>query len=158
MFLYDKIKKEVKNFMLDNMSFVWLSVIIILSIVELATTQLFSICFVFSSIITLVISLFFDSILLQLSIFLILSIVFLSLTTSFAKKLMNFPKTKTNADKNVGKRATVIRKIDNNEGNGLVKVEETIWSAKSGDDSVILENTKVIVEKIEGVKLVVKRI
>ena len=48
--------------MLSNMSFIWLSIVIVLTILELITTQLVSIWFVVAGIIAFIVSLFIDSI------------------------------------------------------------------------------------------------
>ena len=43
-------------------------------------------------------------------------------------------------------------------GTGQIKIGTEVWSAKSEDESVIEENSKVEVVKIDGVKAVVKKI
>ena len=50
----------------------------------------------------------------------------------------------------------VISDIEPIEGNGQVKVNGETWSAKSLDNVFISKDTEIIVEKIDGVKLIVK--
>ncbi len=46
--------------------------------------------------------------------------------------------------------------IDPIEGKGQIKIGGEIWSAASSDNTSIPEDTKIIVEKIDGVKAIVK--
>ena len=50
----------------------------------------------------------------------------------------------------------MIQAIDPIEGTGQVKISGEVWSAKSFDNLAISQNTEVIVEKIDGVKAIVK--
>ncbi|MBR2715510.1 MAG: NfeD family protein, partial [Ruminococcus sp.] len=65
-------------------------------------------------------------------------------------------KTHTNSDRNIGKDALVIKDIDNIKAVGQVKVESSVWSAKSADGEIIKKDSIVSVVAIEGAKLVVK--
>ena len=144
--------------MLSNMSFIWLSIVIVLSILELITTQLVSIWFVIAGIVALVVSLFTDSIFVQIAVFVVLTVLLLIVTKPMVKRIMNFKKISTNSDKNIGKRALVITEINNQKETGEVKVDSMIWTARSFDDTIIPENSEVIIESIKGVKLIVKKV
>jgi membrane protein implicated in regulation of membrane protease activity len=52
----------------------------------------------------------------------------------------------------------VTEKIDNIAAKGQVSVNGTVWTARSSDGTVIEENEKVTIEKIEGVKVIVNKI
>lgn len=144
--------------MLSNMSFIWLSIVIVLSILELITTQLVSIWFVIAGIVALIVSLFTDSIFVQIAVFVVLTVLLLIVTKPMVKRIMNFKKISTNSDKNIGKRALVITEINNQKETGEVKIDSMIWTARSFDDTIIPENSEVIIESIKGVKLIVKKV
>ena len=144
--------------MLSNLSFIWLAVVIVLSILELITTQLVSIWFVIAGIVTLIVSLFIDSIPLQIAIFVVLTILLLIVTKPMVKKIMDFKKVSTNSDKNIGRKAFVTTEINNQKETGEVKIDSIIWSARSIDDTIIPENSEVLVKSIRGVKLIVKKV
>lgn len=144
--------------MLDNMSLVWLSIIIVLSVVELVTAQLVSIWFVIAAVITLIVSLFCDSLLIQIIVFIGITLILLALMRPILKKAMDFKKEDTNFGRNIGKKALVISEINNDIGTGQVNVSGITWTARSADDSIIPKDTMVIIEKIEGVKLIVRKI
>ena len=144
--------------MLNNMSLVWLGIIIALSLVELVTAQLVSIWFVIAGIITLIVSLFCDSILIQVIVFTGLTLILLALMRPILKKVMTFKKEDTNSGRNIGKKALVTVEINNDIGTGQVNVSGITWTARSADGLVIPQNTMVMIEKIEGVKLIVRKI
>ena len=99
-----------------------------------------------------------DSILIQVLVFVITSIILLIFTRPLVNKFIKVPKEiKTNAYSIIGKKAMVISKINNIEGNGQVKIDGDVWSAKSFDDEDIPENTEVEIVEIDGVKAVVKK-
>ncbi len=50
----------------------------------------------------------------------------------------------------------VISDIEPIEGKGQVKVNGETWSAKSFDNTFIPKDSEIIVEKIDGVKLIVR--
>ena len=51
----------------------------------------------------------------------------------------------------------VTEPISNLNARGTVKVKGSVWTARSFNDEIeIPENTTIIVERIEGVKLIVK--
>lgn len=138
------------------MPYIWLAVVIIMTIVEAATAQLVSIWFVAGSIAALIVSLFSESILLQLAIFVLVSLVMLLATRPFVVKMMRFKKEDTNAGRYIGKNGQVIVEINNEQGTGQVNVSGSIWTAKSMDQSILPAGTDIVVEAIEGVKLVVR--
>lgn len=138
------------------MYLVWIAAILIFSIFEGITVQLVSIWFVIGSIAAFVSSLFNAPIYLQVIIFIAVSLVALVVTRPLVKKKLEVKIQPTNADRCIGQTATVVEEIDNINGKGQVKVDGKIWSARSLNDSIIKKDTIVTVEKIDGVKLIVK--
>ncbi|MBQ4257645.1 MAG: NfeD family protein, partial [Clostridia bacterium] len=63
----------------------------------------------------------------------------------------------TNAGRYVGKEGIVTVRINNLENEGQVSVLGSSWSARSWDGTPIEENERVVIEKIEGVKLIVSK-
>ena len=138
------------------MPYIWLAVILIMTVVEAATAQLVSIWFVAGGVAALFVCLFSDHVLLQLAVFVLVSVATLIATRPFVSRMMRFRKEDTNAGRYIGKTGRVIVAIDNEKGFGQVNVSGSIWTAKSVDDAVLPVDTCVIVEAIEGVKLVVR--
>lgn len=136
------------------MSIYWGLLFFVLLFVEIITVNLVSIWFAIGAIVSLIISLFTDSILIQLIAFIIVSIISLILTKPIVKKTVNSKVEATNLDRVIGKVGVVTKKIAS-DNYGEIKVLGTIWTAVS--DEEINEKEKVVVNKIEGVKLVVSK-
>lgn len=140
----------------ENPIVLWGVLFVIFAIAEALTVQVVSVWFAIGSIAALITSFFSDSLLVQLIVFIVVSIITLLITRPFVKKFTNGKIQSTNADRCIGKSAIVIKEIDNDNAVGQVKVGGNVWSAQSENGEKIAENEKVTVIKIEGVKLIVK--
>ncbi len=138
-----------------HMYIIWAAMIAVFAIIEAATAQLVSIWFVIGAIAALAASLFNAPLLIQIIIFIAITILALVITRPLVKKYIYPKKEYTNADRVIGKIAVTVEEIDNIHSTGQVKIDGKIWSARSTDDSVISAGTQVIVDKIAGVRLFV---
>ena len=136
---------------------VWAVAIVVFGVLEGMTTQLVSIWFVLGAIAALIASLCSASFALQVIIFVAVTVITLIATRPIVKKRINTKVEKTNADRCIGESAVVTEEINNLEAKGQVKTDGKIWTARSSDGSIIPENTVVTVERIDGVKLIVKQ-
>lgn len=134
----------------------WGALIILFGFFEAVTAQLVSIWFVIGAIAALIAALLGATVPVQVIVFVAVSIIALLITRPIVKKYINPRKERTNADKVIGQDAVVIDDIDNVDGTGQVKVDGKVWSARSVDGAAIPAGSEVLVEKIEGVKLIVK--
>lgn len=139
------------------MKLIWLLVAILFAIAELMTTTLTLIWFSIGAIILIFLSSIVDSILIQVIIFIIISTSILIIATKkFIKQDKNY-KYDTNLQAIINKKAIVKETIYPNKI-GIVIIEGESWSAISYDNEKINKNKEVEVLKIEGVKVVVKKI
>ncbi|XOQ44752.1 MAG: NfeD domain-containing protein [Clostridium sp.] len=138
------------------MPFVWIAVMVLAGILEAATAQLVSIWFVVGGIGGLIGSLLGAPIPIQILIFALVTAATLVATRPLVKKVLNFKTTGTNADRYLGKIAVVTAEINNTLGTGQVNVLGSVWTARSYDGSVIPVGARVLVESIDGVKLIVR--
>ena len=137
------------------MFYLWLLLVIILSIIEIITVNLVSIWFVISGIVAMISSLFTENLVIQISIFVILGLIFMLLTRKIVKRIVP-EKVKTNLDRIIGMQGIVITKIGKNNP-GEVKVDGKIWTATSNEtinqDEIVkileINSTKLKVEKIK---------
>lgn len=137
--------------------YIWVAVTILSVLVEAATSQMVSIWFVFGALAALIAGLFGGSFILQVIVFVIVTIIALILTRPLVKNASIFKKEDTNAGRYVGKEGIVTARINNLENEGQVSVLGSTWSARSWDGVPIEENEHVVIEKIEGVKLIVSK-
>lgn len=135
----------------------WLLVVIGFVVAEGFTLGLTFIWFAGGALLSMLVSFFGFGLWVQIVAFIIGSALMLIYTRPIAIKFFKIGATKTNVDSLVGKQGIVIKKLEPFTM-GQVKVKGQIWSAKSLDDQVIVEDETVEVVKIDGVKLIVKQV
>lgn len=111
-----------------------------------------------AALITMVVSFFVSNLIVQMTVFIIASVVLIFATKPFVKKFVHVKETKTNAFSIIGKRALVIKNIDSVNENGQIKVNGETWTAIGENNDKIEKGTEVEVVSINGVKAVVKPI
>lgn len=135
----------------------WLIIAGICGILEIATDGFLMIWLAIGALVAMGVSFFVDSIVIQFATFLVVSTILILFTRKLAKKIE--PQTvATNVYTIIGKKATVSTAIDNIKGQGQVKVDGDMWSARNEVDEIIPEGSTVEILRIEGVKTVVKKI
>lgn len=136
---------------------IWLVLSGIFVIIEIVNLSFFIFWFALGALIAMVVSLFIDSLPLQIAIFVVSSTILLFATKPFVKKFIDKDSNvKTNAYSIEGKVGKVTVDIEPIEGKGQIKVNGEVWSARSEENEVIPKDTEVIIEKIDGVKAIVK--
>ena len=128
------------------MKLIWLIVAILFAVAELMTTTLTLIWFSIGAVILIFLSSIIDSILIQIIIFAIISTLMLTIATK------KFIKQDKDYKYNTNLQAIYPNKV------GIVIIEGESWSAISYDNEKIDKEEMVEVLKIEGVKVVVKKI
>ena len=141
---------------METTSICWLAVFVLLIVIELATMGLTTIWFAGGAVAGFIASMLGANVVIQAVVFFVVSIVLLIFTRPFAVRYINSNKTKTNIDGLIGQEALVLEEINNIRETGCARLEGKEWTARSLDDTVIAADTVVIVERIEGVKLIVK--
>lgn len=135
----------------------WLILAGMFLILEIITVGFLVFWFSVGALVAMVASFFTNNIIAQASIFVIASTILLFATRPFVSKITKKDKeVKTNAYSIEGKTAKVIVDVDPIDGQGQIKVGGEVWSAKSYNDTVIPKDTEVLVEKIDGVKAIIK--
>ena len=140
------------------MPFFWLILAIVLGVVEAASIQLVAIWFAIGAVVTIIPAVMDASLFVQLIVFVAASTLLLICTRPFAKKFLSVKKTKTNADSVIGRVGVVIHRIGNAAGTGRVFVGGLDWAAQSEDGEPIEEKEQVVVNRIDGVKVIVERL
>ncbi len=136
-------------------SIIWLILLAFLIFVEIITLGLTTIWFAGGALVAFIVSLFYDNLLLEIILFIVISLALLFFTRPIVKKFFNSTRTKTNYEAVIGKEALVTATIDNINNAGWAIVDGLEWSARSVNGQRIEKGTKVIIESISGVKLMV---
>lgn len=137
---------------MKELAIMWLLVLIIMIVIEIATMGLTTIWFAGGAVVAFLLTLFQVPFKIQLVVFLIVSFVLLFATRPLAMKYLNRKRTKTNIDELIGKHAVVLQEINNLKGEGQILLNGIEWTARSAEDKVIPKDREVKVVEIEGVK------
>ena len=135
----------------------WVLLFVLLLIIEAATLGLTTIWFAAGALVAFLAGLLGAGLAVQISLFLVVSVVLLILTRPIALRHFNNNRDYTNWALLIGKPAIVVEEIDTIKGQGQVEVDGEVWSARTKDpEGVIPSGTVVSVEEIRGVKMVVQ--
>jgi len=136
----------------------WLVIAVIFFIIEILTPGVFLFsCFSIGAILAFIVSVFSKSLVLQCLLFVIFSILSIYFLKPILMKLIAPLTIKSNVDSIIGKKGIVVEKIDGKKSMGMVKVNNELWRAVAEDDEVIQKDEEIVVLKVEGVHLVVKK-
>lgn len=136
---------------------IWISVFVITLFIELNTADLTIIWFCVASLVSFILSLFGISYVIQIVVFVIVSLVLLVATRPLTKNMMNKTLIRTNADRIISSIGIVTKAINPDEI-GEVKVGSEYWRAISADNSLIEENEKITIISFSGNKVIVSKI
>lgn len=135
----------------------WLILAGFFLIIEIINVGFLIFWFAVGSLIAMVASLFISNVIVQATIFLISSVILLFATRPFVAKVTKKDEVvKTNVYSIEGKTAKVVQDVNPIEGQGQIKVNGELWSAKSYNDTFIPKDTEVTVESVDGVKAIIK--
>lgn len=135
----------------------WLALFIILLVIEIATMGLTTIWFAGGALVALLAGVLGFGTAVQIIVFVVVSFVLLILTRPIAVRYFNQERQKTNAESLIGQQALVLEDINTLQATGRVEVRGQEWSAKTDEpDGRIAKNTVVVIDGIQGVKLIVR--
>jgi len=136
----------------------WLVIAVIFFIIEILTPGVFLFsCFSIGAILAFLISIFSKSLILQCLVFATFSILSVYFLKPILMKLFAPFTIRSNIDYIIGKKGVVVEKIDGKKSMGIVKVENELWRAVAENNEVINVDEEIVVLKVEGAHLVVKK-
>ena len=138
-------------------SICWILAIIIFLAMEAATAALVSIWFAGGAVAALIASLFGAGILVQILLFLVVSVACVIVLRNVAVKNFERKKADTNLDRIIGQSVIITQTVNNTTREGKASINDVEWKVKSENDEIILAGETATVTAIEGVKLVVKK-
>nr|WP_325297277.1 NfeD family protein [uncultured Dysosmobacter sp.] len=142
----------------DNvMTMLWVAAIVLFGVVEAATAGLVSIWFVAGALGALLAAVGGLGVTAQVVVFIAVSAAALAVTRPLVRKYAAGKAVPTNLDRVIGEAAKVTETIDNADSTGAVYVDGKTWTARSADGAVIPAGTRVEIQRMEGVKLFVKK-
>lgn len=139
-----------------DMSVIWIIAVVVFAVAEAATYQLVSVWFVIGAVGGLVTHLMGYNFTAQMIVFLALTVIALCCLRPLSMKRLKPEGLRTNTDSLIGREVIITETVDNIKEQGKGKVSGMIWTVRSSTGDTIPEHTKAKIEKIEGVKLIVK--
>lgn len=139
----------------EQILLIWLVLIAVFIIIEIATLGLTTIWFAGGALVAFLAGLCGANEAIQIVLFFVVSIALLFCVRPSACKKFNSKRIKTNVESFVGMEGKVLERIDNFNQKGNVLLDGKEWTARSIDDTIIEAGEKVYVVKISGVKLFV---
>jgi len=136
---------------------VWLALLIIFLVIEIATVGLTSIWLAGGALAGLLIDMAGLGLPWQIAAAIIVTAVLLIFTRPFAVRHINRNHERTNYEGIIGKVIRITETVDNINQTGRAVLNGSEWTVRSAQDDIILEpGTIVKVVKISGVKLIVE--
>ena len=138
--------------------YVWLGLLILFLVIEIATVGLTTIWMAGGALGALILDLAGLNLWWQIGAFLVVSFTMLVFTRPFVVKYINSHHEKTNYEGIIGKVVRITEKVDNLQQTGTSVVNGLEWTTRAERDDVILnpgDLAKVV--NISGVKLIVKK-
>lgn len=139
-----------------TMSAVWLILVVVFVIAEAVTYQLVSVWFAAGSVGALFASFVTDNLFYQLIVFTAVSVIMLALLRPLVKTKLKATGLKTNTENLIGKEIVITEDVDNTLSSGQGKINGMTWTVRNDSGECIKKGTVAVVDRIEGVKLIVK--
>ena len=133
----------------------WLILTVGFLVAEAATVTVISLWFAAGALAAMIVSLLGGGIWLQAAVFLAVSAIALMALRPLVRKYLTPKLTATNVDSVIGSVGIVTTAIDNIAATGQVKLNGMEWTARSSSGENIPAGTRIIVDRIEGVKVFV---
>ena len=134
---------------------VWLCLAGVFLFVEANTVALVSAWFAGGALAAMAAALLGADVSLQVVLFVAVSGLLLALLRPILRRFIMPKQVKTNIDAIIGTKGLVLQEINNDLSQGKVKLDAMEWTARSTNGEVLAPGTQVVVERIEGVKLIV---
>lgn len=134
----------------------WLLICIVFCIAEIAYSGFFLIWFSAGALAAMIASFFTSNIVIQSTVFLVVSFILLiTLTKKFTSLFQGKQTIATNIDALIGRTGIVVETIGPGEHSGIVKLDGEHWTACSTQGITLAKGTYVIADQIKGVRLFV---
>ena len=149
---------DILNISPAMLNLIWLGLFILLLVIEIITVGLTTIWFAAGALAALAANVLGANLIIQIIIFLAVSVVLLIFTRPWAEKHLNRKRVRTNYEREIGKVIRITEKVDNMDQTGKSVVDGQEWTVRSRNDSDIFEaGTLARVVAVSGVKLIVEK-
>ena len=149
---------DILNISPAMLNLIWLGLFILLLVIEIITVGLTTIWFAAGALAALAANVLGANLIIQIIIFLAVSVVLLIFTRPWAEKHLNRKRVRTNYEREIGKVIRITEKVDNLDQTGKSVVDGQEWTVRSRNDRDIFEAGALArVVAVSGVKLIVEK-
>jgi len=134
--------------------YVWLTLAIIFTLIEIFTSGFFYACFAAGALAAWAVNLVTPSPAWQIMVFCLVSVGLIPLTRTFARRVTDESIPQAGADALIGIQGIVLEAINSHENLGKVRVENQEWRASASADIGVGSKIKVIA--VKGATLLVE--
>ena len=131
---------------------IWAEVMALTLLLEFFTVDFFASCFSLGALVALILTACGLNVYWQVAIFFVVTVVALCGARPFMKRWIKKPTVPTNVDQNFGKKARLLADVV--DGQSSIKINDVVW--KVACDADLKKNDEVMIERVEGNKLVDK--
>ncbi|MFR3808850.1 MAG: NfeD family protein [Lachnospiraceae bacterium] len=136
----------------------WLAATVVFLLIEWPTMSLTTIWFAGGSLVAGLLAVLGCPFSIQFAVFLVVSVALLLFTRPLAIKYLNTNRTRTNVDSLIGKEAVITETINNLKNTEVADIHGVTWTARTDSNlDTIEKDSIVVIERIDGVKLIVKK-
>ena len=132
---------------------IWILIAVLFIILELTTNTFFLVWFGIGALVSAILNYFNFDIYVQVSAFILISVILLLSTRKFALRITEEPGKKAASERLIGKKAVIIKKL--NDGEAIVTVDGDEWRAIIPDGSDV--DDIIEISSIDSVRLITKR-
>ena len=144
---------------MNSYELLWIILLIVFVLGELATIGLTSIWFAAGALAALITAMAGANPIVQFLAFLAVSILLLAATRPWARKYVNAKMQRTNADSLVGEIIRISERVSNMDQTGMAVVHGQEWTVRTRNDNEIIEpGEEAKILAISGVKLIVEKV
>ena len=136
--------------------YIWLAVTAAALIVEFLTEEMVSVWFIGGGFVAMLLAGLGLDWYFHVPAFIVVSFTLMLCFRKLVMKKLNKGEVKTNAETVIGKEFELLSDIDFNKA-GSIKINGVVWTAVAADENAVIPaGKKVVIEKIEGNKYIVK--
>lgn len=144
---------------IDPATLIWLVLFVVFIVGEIATVGLTMIWFAAGALVAMIASLCGANILIQILLFIVVSVGCLALTKAKVQDFINRHTQRTNADRAIGQIIHITERVSNREQSGRAVFAGVDWAVRTrSDDEVIEAGESARVLEISGVRLIVEKV
>lgn len=121
-------------------------------LLEFFTVDFFASCFALGALVALILAACGLNIYWQVSFFFVVTIIALCTARPLLKRLIKKPTVPTNIDQNFGKKARLLTDVV--DGASSIKINDVVWKVTC--EANLKKNDEVVIERVEGNKMIVK--